>query len=484
MKSESGAKRGSQEPRIKVEPYFSYSDGEDACFLMRSYGQPADPWQAMVLDAWLARNSLDTFAATTCGLSVPRQNGKNWLLEARELYGITQCHESILHTAHEVKTARKAFLRLCSYFEQPEKFPELAEKVHTIRRTNGQEAIILKDGGQVEFSARSRGAARGFTADVVVMDEAQELTDEQLEALMYAISASPNDNRQMIYVGTPPPPRSPGTVFARLRKSVMDGTAPERTCWHEWSVEQIGDVADRSRWYETNPAMGIRITEDFTAIECGTSSAEGFARERLGWWAPTSGAQAALIPAELWQRGGVERAPESGTDSYGVKFAPDGSRYALAFCRTDGERHHAELVSLRPMGEGIRALSDWLIARKEKGSCVVIDGKAEAKLLVQALNDAGCPRGFVVTPSMQDVGLAASMVIDGLVGGTFTHAAIPGQAALDASAQAPRRAIGTSGGYGFATTDEIDSTPIEAVSLALLGARTSKRNPKKKLRIA
>lgn len=477
-------KRGKQEPRIRIEPESLYSDGEDACFLMRSYGQPPDPWQATVLETWFARGERDRFAATTCGLAVPRQNGKNWLLEARELYGITQCHESILHTAHEVKTARKAFLRLCSYFEQPEKYPELAEKVKTIRRTNGQEAIILTDGGQVEFSARSRGAARGFTADVVVMDEAQELTDEQLEALMYAISASPNNNRQMIYVGTPPPPRSPGTVFARLRKSVLDGTAPGRTAWHEWSVDEIGDVTDRERWYETNPAMGIRITEDFTAIECNTSSAEGFARERLGWWSPTGGAKAALIPAELWSRGGVERAPESGADCYGVKFAPDGSRYALAFCRTDGERRHVELVALRPMSEGIRWLSDWLAARKDKAACVVIDGKADAQLLIQALNDAGCPKGYIVVPGVKDVGLAASMMIDGLVGGTLTHAAITGQAALDASAKAPKRAIGTSGGYGFATTDEIDSTPIEAVSLALLGARTCNRNPKKKLRIA
>lgn len=100
-------KRGKQEPRIRIEPESLYSDGEDACFLMRSYGQPPDPWQALVLETWLARGKHDRFAATTCGLAVPRQNGKNWLLEARELYGITQCNESILHTAHEVKTARK-----------------------------------------------------------------------------------------------------------------------------------------------------------------------------------------------------------------------------------------------------------------------------------------------------------------------------------------------------------------------------------------
>lgn len=34
-----------------------------------------------------------------------------------------------------------------------------------IRRTNGQEAIVLDNGGSVQFIARSRGSGRGFTVD-------------------------------------------------------------------------------------------------------------------------------------------------------------------------------------------------------------------------------------------------------------------------------------------------------------------------------
>ena len=109
----------------------------------------------------------------------------------RELFGIVQLGEKFLHTAHEVKTARKAFLRLASFFENTRKWPELADLVKDIRRTNGQEAIVLTNGGSVEFVARSKGSGRGFTVDVLVCDEAQELSDDALEALMPTTSAAP-----------------------------------------------------------------------------------------------------------------------------------------------------------------------------------------------------------------------------------------------------------------------------------------------------
>ena len=44
------------------------------------------------------------------------------------------------------------------------------------------DAIRPRDGGgAIEFIARSRGSGRGFTVDDLVCDEAQELTDEQLD---------------------------------------------------------------------------------------------------------------------------------------------------------------------------------------------------------------------------------------------------------------------------------------------------------------
>src|SRR5690606_18531865 len=108
---------------------------------------------------------------------------------------------------------RKAFKRLLSFFENERESPELFAMVAEIRRTNGQEAIILTNGASIEFIARTRSSGRGFTVDDLVLDEAQDLTDEQLEALLPTLSSAPSGDPQQLYLGTPPPPRSPGTVW-------------------------------------------------------------------------------------------------------------------------------------------------------------------------------------------------------------------------------------------------------------------------------
>ena len=174
-------RRGVQEPSFALVPKHAQSEGGEACALAAGYDMKPDKWQRIVLEGWLATDSKLQWAASDCGCAVPRQNGKNAILEFTELYLSAIIGMKILHTAHEVKTCRKHFLRMKYYFENARKFPELSELVTYIRATNGQEAIVLKNGGSIEFIARSKSSGRGFTVDVLVCDEAQELTDEQME---------------------------------------------------------------------------------------------------------------------------------------------------------------------------------------------------------------------------------------------------------------------------------------------------------------
>ena len=474
--------RGSQEPRIRVEPDRISTDGSDAALLMSTYGCILDEWQQSVLNCWLGRDENGKRNVTSAGLTLPRQNGKNVCLEAREFYGLVVDGEKILHTAHQVRTSKKSFRRLAAMFTD-KRHPEVTDIVKNIRYTNGEECIELDNGGVIEFSARSRQAARGFDGiSLVVYDEAQELTDDQVEAIMATLSASATGTRQIIYTGTPPYPNCPGEVFRR-RRTVSMTDAGKHDCWHEWSVEadsiaQI-NVTDTTLWYMTNPALGIRLEEEFTQEEQKTMSADGFARERLGWWSPVITEKTDYaIDRDVWEACKSSEVAPEGKTAYGIKFSADGSEVSLCVAVVPKEGSaRIELLERRPTGLGTQWLADWLKERYNKASCVVIDGRNGVDVLVDKIADVWRYKNSVIRPSSKDVIAAVSLLMDSLNEQTVTW--FESQDMLkDSALTSVKRPI--YGGWGFGGED---SAPIEACALALWGAKTSKRDPSRKMLI-
>lgn len=472
---------GNQTPRLRVEPERTGTDGAGAAMLMEEYGMPLDDWQKLVLDAWLGYDENRVYTMTNGGLMCPRQNGKNVALEAREFYGLVINGEKILHTAHQVRTSKRSFRRLVAMFEDKTK-PEIQALVKRIRYTNGEEAIELTNGGVIEFSARSRQAARGFDGiSLVVFDEAQELTDDQLDAINPTLSASQTGTRQLIYTGTPPYPGAPATVFSRRREHSLTKPGPH-DAWHEWSVESASldkiDIEDKRLWYQTNPALGIRLTEEFTETELATQSKDGFCRERLGWWAPRADRQIYAIPKDAWNKCKSPELKPEGRTAYGIKFSPDGSEVCLcgAVLPENGPAR-ISLLEQKNTGAGTQWLADFLNERYKKASCVVIDGKNNADLLVEKIADTWRQKGSIIRPKYREIIAAADTLREAIMTEQLTW--YEKQESLhDSAVTSIRRKIG--GGYGIGGEN---SGPIEAASLALWGVKNAKRDPTKKMRI-
>ena len=96
---------GSQEPSERIAPEYQRSDGLDAAKLVRVGGTVLDPWQGDVLDDWMGFTPAGKWAAPTAGGSVPRQNGKSLLIQARSEAGMLLYNEQVIYTAHLQKTA-------------------------------------------------------------------------------------------------------------------------------------------------------------------------------------------------------------------------------------------------------------------------------------------------------------------------------------------------------------------------------------------
>lgn len=474
--------KGSQEPRIKIEPQRITTDGKDAALLMSEYGYKLDKWQQLVINCWLGKDASGKYNVTSAGLSLPRQNGKNVCLEAREFFGLVINGERILHTAHQVRTSKKSFRRIAAMFTD-KRHPEITDLVKQIRYTNGEECIELDNGGSIEFSARSRQAARGFDGiSLVVYDEAQEVTDDQVDAIMATLSASATGTRQIIYTGTPPYPGCPGDVFRR-RREVSISNPGKHDAWHEWSVQAdtIVDInaSDKSLWYMCNPALGIRLEEEFTDEEMRTLSPDGFARERLGWWAPELEHKLDYaIPMDIWDACGSDELKPEGKTAYGVRFSWDGAEVCLcgAVVTAEGQAR-ISMIERRPTGMGTQWLADWLNQRASIGCCVVIDGRNGVDVLIDKIAGTWRGKGAIVKPSYKDVIAAASIMIEMLNGKEVTW--YKQQTALrDSAVTAVKKPL--AGGWIFGGDD---STPITAAALALWGAKKSKRDPSKRMRI-
>lgn len=462
---------GSQTPSEVARPKYSESDGPDAVKILNVAGLYVDEWQEDCLDSWMGLDG-DEWTAPTCGLSVPRQNGKTCIVSGRAVAGMILYGEWVLYTAHLQKTATETFLEIRSLLETP----GLSKYVKEIKSAIGREQIILKNGGRMMFVARTRNGGRGMHGDVLLFDEAQELTSEQQASFLPALSASKNP--QTIYLGTPPDASADGTVFRGLRKKALSGKS-NGISWTEFSVPDIGNVTDRERWAQANPALGIRIKESTVASECDQMDPDTFARERLGWWSPevTVTIDYAL-DHKKWSECMSDQSKPEGKTAYGVKFSVDGSEVCLSgACAGPDGKVRISVIQRKSTAHGIRWLGDWLNERYQAASCVVIDGRNGADLLVDRIADKWKVKGSIVRPSAKDIISAASYIVDAVNENNLTWYKF--QDDLNNSATTSiKRSI--SGGYGFGGDN---SLPIEACALAMFGVKTSRRDPNKKMRV-
>jgi hypothetical protein len=447
-------------PRVRLAPRSATNDVDDATYLSSAYGLTPDPWQEDVLESWLGRRADGRWSAATCGLAVPRQNGKNGVIEIRELYGMAILGERFLHTAHEVKTARKAFLRIASFFENEREYPELAKLVKSIRKTNGQEAIFLDNGGSIEFIARSKGSGRGFTVDVLVCDEAQDLNDEELAALLPTISASPLGNPQVILTGTPPQ-WGKGLPFRRVRE---DGEAKRdaRLAWTDFGAPDgpMPDVDDRRAWVRHNPAEGLRLTLPEMERERQLMAPDLFAAERMGWWGnPASDHM--VMPN--WGRCSTTTEPDPPA---ALGIALDQDRIWLSLGASSGGEvpHLGSMLRVRlDQGRG-RFVTEVARVQSATGAVVVIDRKGPAETLERDLSDAGVT---ITWAGLDDYLGACADLYDAVESKQVTHGDYDDL--NEAVGNAEQRRVGDRWAWSRRNGDV---SMLEAVTLALWGAQT------------
>jgi phage terminase large subunit-like protein len=274
---------GDLKPRLHSPWLKGKSRVDEVIELAEKIGQPLLEWQKLILKDMLTVDSNNQFIKRSTLLLIARQSGKSHLARMRVLAGLFCFGEKdILMMSSNRSMALKSFNIIADIIERNDFLRvqlKNGDPKKGIRRTNGDERIILESGAQVEVVAATSDGARGRTADLLWIDELREVTEVAMDASKSVTLTRPNSQRLFT--------SNAGDAFSKVLNDLHEqclNHPPKSLGFYEYSAPPFCDIWDRKAWAMANPSLGYLIPE--TAIEetIATSTIEATRTETLCQW--------------------------------------------------------------------------------------------------------------------------------------------------------------------------------------------------------
>ena len=349
-----------------------------------------------------------------------RQNGKSTLSQILALwFMVVWGWPLVLGTAQDLETAEEVWQGAVDLGEEDE---ELSKLLKRVVKVNGKKALELTTGQRYKVKAANRRAGRGFTGNLIMLDELREhqswdawgaitkTTMAQAEALILALSNAGDATsivlrylRKMAHAAVGDPdgingaddPASLLPTDAEIDDVDLeedDFEQDEDTLGlFEWSAPPGCDVRDRDAWAMANPSLGHSITERTIASACRTDPEWVFRTEVLCQW--SDGSLEGPFPPGSWERGQDPqsgRAPDSEVVAcVDVSHDRGMAHIAIAARRPDGKLH-TEVVASRAGVEWVKLwLTDEAFPHRAKWRITGQTNGAPVSSLLPDLADAG-----------------------------------------------------------------------------------------------
>ena len=213
----------SAEPRLYRRNEYDDTVGDVALACAPSMGYKLLDWQADLVRDMGAVGPDRKWVHPRVGMSVERQQGKSvdlivWVAVLAALAGY-----KVLWTDHNYSTTMEMLERFRKIFgrkpgDRVHGMPGWRERLSDVCSQTGQEWMAFSSGGVIQFSTRTKSSRLGFSFDVVVYDEAQELRTEHAQVINPTTTSGDSHNLQIIYAGKPTP--------SRTRRSGARSSAP------------------------------------------------------------------------------------------------------------------------------------------------------------------------------------------------------------------------------------------------------------------
>jgi phage terminase large subunit-like protein len=420
------------------------------------------PWQRLVADVALEVDpATGRLAYRTVVLTIPRQCGKTTLLLAVWLQrAVSWERQNIAWTMQNAKDAREKW--------EDEHVPAiqaspLSRAVEKVRRQNGSEAVMFRNGSIQRLMASTTSSGHGKVLDLGVVDEAFAQPDDRLEqAMRPAMRTRPQP--QMWLVSTAGDAASEWFHgWCDAGRAAVDEGRDGKVAYFEWSADPDADPGDPATWWSCMPALGYTVTEDAIQGEYDQAVGRpdglaGFRRASLNQ--RTTLRSNPVFPLHLWDQcvAIVERERSGLVWSVDVSPEQASASICVGWTRSDG-LPQVQLVEHRP---GVGWLPDRVSElRAAHGGCWLLDPRGASGSQAE-----GWP-GRVVTPSEAKRACSEleAAVREGALGHYGDEAV---RVALDGAVKRPSE----DGGWSWARrSTATDISPLVSFSLCVWGVR-------------
>lgn len=399
------------------------------------------PWQKWLLIHALELRPDGLYRFRTVVVSVARQNGKTLIMIVLALWHIyLRGSRTVIATAQDLANAEKAWEEAV---EMAEGDDDLAEEIRDVVRRNGHKALVLESGHRYRVAAASRRGARGFSGDLVLLDELREHTTWDA----WGASTKTTLARPKAQVwGFSNAGDAMSVVLRYLRalahqaldwpdgdgdKDILTGTEEDFELWEdeldddslgwfEWSAPPTAKRNDRDAWAQANPSLGYTITERAIAAALRTDPPHVFLPEVMCRWLSTS--PDGPFPEDSWSAARTEvsdlREGSPLAACVDVSWNRSMTYIALAGWCPDG----VPQVEIQAARAGTAWARPWLVDKASKLTAVTLQANgAPVSSLLPELEEEFGPDGdhageLDVRPwAGADVARASGLIFDRLV---------------------------------------------------------------------
>lgn len=450
------------------------------------------PWQRWLLIHALELNEDGTYRFRYVITLVARQNGKSLLLLVLALWHIYALHsEMVIGTAQDLARADKAWEQAVEFAENDDELSELIVKTNR----GHPKYMKLTTGCEYRVSAATRRGARGFSGDLILLDELREHTSwDSWAAVSNTMNARPRAQawafsnagdalsivlrylRAQAHRGLGwPDGDSDSDVLealdAEMEEYLEQADSGDMLGLFEWSAPPNSRRNDMSALAQANPSLNHTgvvadcITERALMAALRTNPPHLFDIEVRCLWITM--ADAGPFPEGSWRETlDNDAKPEDGRRVMCVDVNWNRSRTYIARAGRDVDCN--PVVAIAADRAGTDWAIPWLVEHRDTYEGIVVQSNgAPVTSLLDEMEDRGLP---VIKLAGTDLGSSTALLFDKLDLRKIRHLAHPG---LDAAATTAAVKVLPQGAWVIdRVKSPTDASPLQAAIGAVWGLET------------